>query len=113
MSETREDYMTTETRSEHISAGDTAYAYRTMAMGGWRWGWPRGHRTGITLYEARPDAAGVLRWYSAGLVCDGLTAANHEQWTRFLQGERVITQVRTPGRLVHRAPVALTTVEQR
>ena len=54
----------------------TLYTYRrvTHKMGGWKWGYPRGHRIGITRYVARPDRQGILRWYADGCITSGLTA---------------------------------------
>jgi hypothetical protein len=64
--------------SESIHEGTTTHRLVAMAMGAWKWGYPRGQRQNITRYEARPDKAGVLRWYAAAsrLAGGGLTASS-------------------------------------
>jgi len=47
-----------------------------MRMGGWLWGYPRGHRIGVVDYCAAKRKDGLWVWRSQGSVCDGLTAAN-------------------------------------
>lgn len=46
-------------------------------MGGWRWGYPRGHRRALVEYRAVPRLSdGELVWRSHRVICDGITAAN-------------------------------------
>jgi len=51
-------------------------AMTTMAMGGWKWGYPKGHRYGITVYKPHKCKNGKWVWKSGAQLCDGLTAAN-------------------------------------
>lgn len=67
---------TTSQTTQPIQPGTVTYRRVAMAMGAWKWGYPRGERRNVTRYEARPDKAGVLRWYAVEtrLAGGGITA---------------------------------------
>jgi hypothetical protein len=59
------------------------YRIVAMAMGGWKWGYPRGQRQGIVHYVEGTLKDGRKVWKSNGSVCDGLTAANEEHYKKY------------------------------
>ena len=52
----------------------------TMAMGGWKWGYPKGHRYGISVYAPFKCKNGKWVWKFSRRVCNGLTAGNESTY---------------------------------
>lgn len=57
------------------------YRRVNMALGGWRWGYPRGHRYGVVEYVVGYLRDGTRVWKSSGFVCSGLTARNIDHYS--------------------------------
>ena len=65
-----------------MTTQNETYRRVTMALGGWQWGYPRGHRIGIVRYRAEKLKNGRVVWRSVERVCDGLTAASVDYFER-------------------------------